>query len=288
MAQPPRQNRTLSFVLGYVLVFIIDFMSRLQSFIYSVDEIFVYIYSGNLSHRPMSVLRGQVLTADQAIEIYKHKLCCLDKSKVNGSNKNSSRGSSTPLAKKYGVSPKAIRDIWNRRSWAFATVVLWKEEDPEMLEIEPVNESAVTVGDVKRIDFLKISHNFSNRVQPVEFLRWVILTSKLAGKRRGDSSMPRAATRLSRQEAPRPPRRSTKSRHQKQICHTRASIAADAEHSFEYFHDIAGSASSIFHSVRRPVHDSMGSSRTARGGDRVALHRTRRLRRVLSVAGGLP
>ncbi len=31
------------------------------------------------------------------------------------------RGLSQPLAKRYGVSPKTIRDIWNRRTWTLAT-----------------------------------------------------------------------------------------------------------------------------------------------------------------------
>ena len=35
------------------------------------------------------------------------------------------RGLSSRLAKKYGVSPKTIRDIWNRTSWTESTSKYW-------------------------------------------------------------------------------------------------------------------------------------------------------------------
>ena len=38
-------------------------------------------------------------------------------------------GASIPLARKYGVSSKAIRDIWNGRSWLHATSDLWEDGD---------------------------------------------------------------------------------------------------------------------------------------------------------------
>ena len=57
-----------------------------------------------------------ILTAEQAAEIYSLKNFCLQGSKH--------RGYSLPIAKKYGVSPKTIRDIWNRQTWTFATVHL--------------------------------------------------------------------------------------------------------------------------------------------------------------------
>eukprot|EP00960_Hanusia_phi_P050941 760511-Hanusia_phi.AAC.1 len=33
------------------------------------------------------------------------------------------------LGAKYGVSPKTIRDIWNKRTWVHATVGLWSKEE---------------------------------------------------------------------------------------------------------------------------------------------------------------
>ncbi len=39
--------------------------------------------------------------------------------------KHSMRGMSIPVSKMFGVSSRAIRDIWNRRTWEHATVDLW-------------------------------------------------------------------------------------------------------------------------------------------------------------------
>ena len=36
---------------------------------------------------------------------------------------------SVALGRRYGITPKAVRDIWNRRTWAHATRHLWEEED---------------------------------------------------------------------------------------------------------------------------------------------------------------
>ena len=39
------------------------------------------------------------------------------------------KGQSVPVAQRFGVSPKTVRDIWNRRTWAHTTVHLWQEEE---------------------------------------------------------------------------------------------------------------------------------------------------------------
>jgi hypothetical protein len=62
-----------------------------------------------------------ILTAEQAMEIYGLKPA--PRSDLL-SKQQRTRGLSLPIAKQYGVSPKTIRDIWNRRTWAFATVCL--------------------------------------------------------------------------------------------------------------------------------------------------------------------
>ena len=38
------------------------------------------------------------------------------------------RGKCNPVAAKYGVSSRTIRDIWNRKTWQYATQPLWQEE----------------------------------------------------------------------------------------------------------------------------------------------------------------
>ena len=86
------------------------------------------------------------MTSDQAVEIYRYKLLSLNGYLKDGMLlHHRAKGCSGPLALKYGVSPKAIRDIWNRRTWAFATVELWKEEEPGLLEIEITSPSSVSV-----------------------------------------------------------------------------------------------------------------------------------------------
>ena len=53
-----------------------------------------------------------VLTADQALEIYKVKLAL---QKQNRGVKI--RGQSVQIAAMYRVSPKTVRDIWNHTTW---------------------------------------------------------------------------------------------------------------------------------------------------------------------------
>ena len=64
-----------------------------------------------------------VLTPQLAVEIYLHKLALegLDSSKML-------KGRSVPVSKRYNVSAKTIRDIWNRKTWAFATEIVWKDK----------------------------------------------------------------------------------------------------------------------------------------------------------------
>lgn len=52
----------------------------------------------------------------------RHKHCAIDAVM---------RGKSGPLASKYGVSPRTIRDIWNRKTWGYATEHLWSLEQEQ-------------------------------------------------------------------------------------------------------------------------------------------------------------
>ncbi|EKX37487.1 hypothetical protein GUITHDRAFT_116295 [Guillardia theta CCMP2712] len=56
-----------------------------------------------------------ILTEEMACEIY--------------SKRTFGETRSTLVAQEYGVSPKAIRDIWNRRTWSYATYDLWTAEE---------------------------------------------------------------------------------------------------------------------------------------------------------------
>ena len=75
-----------------------------------------------------------MLTGQQAIEIYKFKVDLLAQSKkisetrLYASPSLKIRGASLRYAKVYGVSSRCIRDIWNRRSWGYATSGLWEKD----------------------------------------------------------------------------------------------------------------------------------------------------------------
>jgi hypothetical protein len=63
-----------------------------------------------------------LLTEREAVEIY---LC-----RKSGSGH---KVSTSALAEKYNISPKAIRDIWNRRTWAPETRHLWTDDERPMI-----------------------------------------------------------------------------------------------------------------------------------------------------------
>ena len=84
-----------------------------------------------------------MLTITQAVEIYRMKLKWASQHEVC-MLKQSMRGMSIPVSKMFGVSPRAIRDIWNRRTWEHATADLWGLETfVEETEASP-NEVLVT------------------------------------------------------------------------------------------------------------------------------------------------
>ncbi len=68
-----------------------------------------------------------ILTACDAENIYKEKLLIAN-SNPNTLTRTSSktlRGQSVSVSTRFDVSPKTIRDIWNRRTWLRATCHLW-------------------------------------------------------------------------------------------------------------------------------------------------------------------
>ena len=86
-----------------------------------------------LSNRAWSGPRA-LLTKEQAAEIYMIRKADRQQGidPILGSR-------SAQIAKTYGVSPKAIRDIWNRRTWQNETRHLWdKHEQPVIRYKKPV------------------------------------------------------------------------------------------------------------------------------------------------------
>jgi hypothetical protein len=64
--------------------------------------------------------RRVVLSQHQAVEIFQMK---------HSHGYSSQHNASIKLSRNYKVSPKAIRDIWNGRSWLNVTSHLWKKEE---------------------------------------------------------------------------------------------------------------------------------------------------------------
>ena len=68
-----------------------------------------------------------LLTDDQAAEIFSMRVPSAETSNALRNRALTSR--SVAVSKMYGVSPKAVRDIWNKRTWRHATRALWTETD---------------------------------------------------------------------------------------------------------------------------------------------------------------
>ena len=78
----------------------------------------------------------KILSEEQAVEIYKEKLAFLRKPAGTRCKTESLRGKSTVTSSKFYVSPKTVRDIWNRRTWQHATSFLWSYEESDDFCIE--------------------------------------------------------------------------------------------------------------------------------------------------------
>jgi hypothetical protein len=80
-----------------------------------------------MSQAATNFRRGPILTEEQAVEIYQIKLTLNEEGNILAKNWRS-RSSSAPVARHYQVSPKTIRDIWNRITWKYATSHLWPRD----------------------------------------------------------------------------------------------------------------------------------------------------------------
>jgi hypothetical protein len=91
-----------------------------------------FVVSGACNRGHCIVPTRIVLTAKQAEEIFRMKISMV---KMIGpkictrASYNLLRGKSVSISSEYNVSPKTIRDIWNRRTWQRATCHLWQYDD---------------------------------------------------------------------------------------------------------------------------------------------------------------
>ena len=86
----------------------------------------------------MLIIIELMLTEKQAMEIYRAKLVLMETMQSAGSKKEnptiSLSAHSAVLAELYGVTSRAIRDIWGRRSWQYATHHLWRQDKGKDLD----------------------------------------------------------------------------------------------------------------------------------------------------------
>ena len=76
-----------------------------------------------------------ILTVLDAAEIYKYR-----KEEVLRFNVDPKLiGNAKEIAKKFDISPKTVRDIWNRRTWIPETRHLWRETDTPTLRTKKSN-----------------------------------------------------------------------------------------------------------------------------------------------------
>uniref|UniRef100_A0A7S0MMZ1 Uncharacterized protein n=1 Tax=Cryptomonas curvata TaxID=233186 RepID=A0A7S0MMZ1_9CRYP len=83
----------------------------------------------DLEHSAMQQPRKRaVLTVDQAAEIFNLRVPFCQATSSSARDRLFTSRSIT-VSRIYGVSPKAVRDIWNKRTWRHATRALWTEDD---------------------------------------------------------------------------------------------------------------------------------------------------------------
>lgn len=78
-----------------------------------------------------------MLTDHQAIEIYWRKILRLTADQSERESRLtviSLRRESESLAKQFGLTIRAVQDVWKRRSWAHATYHLWKHDIHDVFE----------------------------------------------------------------------------------------------------------------------------------------------------------
>jgi hypothetical protein len=78
-----------------------------------------------------------ILTAEEAAEIYQYQRTKPIRFRFDPAL----TGNTSAVAKKYSVSPKAVRDIWNRRTWTTETHHLWSLEERPMIRANYLQKS---------------------------------------------------------------------------------------------------------------------------------------------------
>lgn len=78
-----------------------------------------------------------VLTTESAVAIYR-----LRPKARGGAGVGAVKSHTTEIARRYGVTAKTIRDIWNRTTWAKDTKHLWTDEESRLYIFQRARMSA--------------------------------------------------------------------------------------------------------------------------------------------------
>jgi len=78
--------------------------------------------------------RGSVLTAEDARVIYGVRL------------QGKRQGDASRLGTQFGITAKAVRDIWTHRTWIYATVSLWPLPEAESYVVDHLCEKCCSSG----------------------------------------------------------------------------------------------------------------------------------------------
>jgi hypothetical protein len=93
--------------------------------IVSTESVFHQMQAGEASELQSRPYPRAILSEEQVVEIYQYQW-----TKPNRFNYDPLlTGRASAVAIKYNVSPKAIRDIWNRRTWKAETRHLWLADE---------------------------------------------------------------------------------------------------------------------------------------------------------------
>mmetsp|Transcript_87938 Transcript_87938/g.233870 ORF Transcript_87938/g.233870 Transcript_87938/m.233870 type:complete len:179 (+) Transcript_87938:65-601(+) len=122
-----------------------------------------------------------VLDREKARRIFKHKLDILNGCILRNGLKPQS--ASMTLAKFYGVSPQAIRDIWNRRTWAEATAGM--ESNDKIGDDSPFTKTNSCAKVTEKVSFVKPKQLCENVDATVDqFLPEMLYTMPLQDQRK--------------------------------------------------------------------------------------------------------
>ena len=135
-------------------------------------SIYIYIKNPFAKTSPLDTESGEsepmnatsypraVLTEQEAAEIYQYRK--VKKTHRSGEEADILHGKSAAVAAKYNISPKAVRDIWNRRTWTQVTRHLWTCDEKPMVRSNIARPRQSRLGSDSSESTVSRSHKLSS------------------------------------------------------------------------------------------------------------------------------